>query len=137
MVRFMRAVQKQDDHWIWTQATTGSKSTYGVFYAAGSKQVYAHRWIYEQKVGSIPPGYEVDHTCRIPLCVNPDHLEAVTSAENERRTRLDVCRSGRHDLTVPGNQRWDPQGRRRGCRPCKLESERNYAAAQAARKRNG
>lgn len=28
---------------------------------------------------------EVDHTCRNPTCVNPDHLEQVTPSENCKR----------------------------------------------------
>jgi hypothetical protein len=35
--------------------------------------------------GSIPDGLELDHLCRVTSCVNPDHIEPVTSAENTRR----------------------------------------------------
>lgn len=34
---------------------------------------------------SVPPGYEPDHLCRVPMCVRLDHLEVVTAAENKRR----------------------------------------------------
>lgn len=54
----------------------------------------------------IPEGYEIDHTCRNKLCVNPEHLEAVTRRENLRRMReghdtpgkpdeKECCRCGR------------------------------------------
>jgi hypothetical protein len=33
-----------------------------------------------------PFGMEVDHLCRNTRCVNPDHLEVVTKAENLRRS---------------------------------------------------
>jgi hypothetical protein len=36
-------------------------------------------------VGEIPEGMQIDHLCRVRNCVNPDHLEPVTSAENTRR----------------------------------------------------
>lgn len=49
--------------------------------------VLAHRFSYELHKGPIPEGLELDHLCRIPSCVNPDHLEPVTSAENTRRGR--------------------------------------------------
>lgn len=45
----------------------------------------AHRVAYERGVGPIPEGLVIDHLCRVPSCVNPDHLEAVTHWENLRR----------------------------------------------------
>jgi hypothetical protein len=34
------------------------------------------------------PSMLVDYLCRVRKCINPDHLEAVTQAENVRRTWL-------------------------------------------------
>ena len=40
---------------------------------------------YEHHVGPIPSGLVIDHLCGAQLCVNPEHLEAVSSGENTRR----------------------------------------------------
>ena len=45
----------------------------------------AHRISYELFVGPIDQGMVVDHTCGNRRCCNPEHLQAVTSAENQRR----------------------------------------------------
>lgn len=50
-----------------------------------NKSIKAHRYYYELYKGPIPEGLQVDHLCRVRHCVNPEHLEIVTSAENTRR----------------------------------------------------
>ena len=74
-------VDPQTGCWEWTGAMRGG---YGVLHQGGAS-VAAHRVIYERYRGSISPGLDIDHLCRNPSCVNPDHLEPVTRAENVRR----------------------------------------------------
>lgn len=59
-------------------------SGYGCIKREGRSQ-RAHRYFYEKKFGKIQKGYVIDHLCRNKSCVNVDHLEAVTMAENTRR----------------------------------------------------
>ena len=79
--RFWEKVDKSGDCWLWTGAITNG---YGVIHS-GATHVFAHRAAYEMSVQPIPEGLVIDHLCRVPRCVNPSHLEAVTHAENVRR----------------------------------------------------
>jgi hypothetical protein len=51
----------------------------------GCKQVGAHRFMFERHKGPIPEGKHLDHLCRNPKCVNPEHLEPVSARQNARR----------------------------------------------------
>lgn len=51
----------------------------------GGKRVA--RAVYEQSNDIIAAGLQVDHLCRVRACVNVEHLEAVTSVVNVRRSR--------------------------------------------------
>jgi HNH endonuclease len=67
--------------WIWT---AGLADGYGAF-SIGNKQHKAHILSYTWAKGEIPEGWERDHLCRVPACVNPDHLEAVAPRINKIR----------------------------------------------------
>lgn len=67
--------------WIWRD---GRHDTYGGIGVEGT-YVAAHRYIYERERGPIPDSLFLDHLCRNPGCVNPDHLDPVTNAVNCRR----------------------------------------------------
>lgn len=79
-------------------------------------QTTSHRWAYEDQVGPIPDGWEVDHLCRNRACLRPDHLEAVPLAENRRRRDIryspPVDRSAKALPVIPDRpaptQRRDP-----------------------------
>ena len=104
-------------------------NTYGRL--PGKGMVLAHRDAYERHVGQIPPGFVIDHLCRVGLCVEPTHLEAVSNVENimrgngtpARNARKTHCKRG-HELTAANTFN------RKGRRACKL-----CDAAYKARKR--
>ena len=91
-IRFWKKVDKSGECWQWLGHF--DKSTgYARFWVVGQPRdedvVYTlvHRYAYEYYNGPINPGMQIDHICFNRLCVNPDHLEEVTSQENNRRRR--------------------------------------------------
>lgn len=72
--------------WEWT-AARHRVSGYGHFNLSWRPTMsgLAHRLSYEYFVGPIPDGLEIDHLCRNRGCVNPTHLEPVTTRVNLRR----------------------------------------------------
>lgn len=68
--------------WSWVGGTKGG---YGSFCVGKKKYVKAHRFSYELYRERIGRGFVIDHLCENKLCVNPDHLAAVTNEENTMR----------------------------------------------------
>ena len=77
--RFWFKVEKTESCWLWQGSMTAKG--YGEFRWEGRKR-YAHRLTYEMAHGPIPLGMQIDHKCRVPRCVNPVHLQAVTPQQN-------------------------------------------------------
>ncbi len=137
--RFVTLPAWRDDCWLWTGSDCGHEDepdrNHGQFWLH-HKRYMAHRVSYERFVGPIPEGYEIDHLCRVPKCVNPDHLEAVTPRENKlrgtsvmaRNARKTHCKHG-HPFS-PANTRVRKSGRARTCLTC----ARNAAARAKSRR---
>ncbi len=65
--------------WLWL----GSLSPDGYGQFNGADKIHgAHQASFIAHKGPIPAGLEINHKCRVRCCVNPDHLEAITHAEN-------------------------------------------------------
>lgn len=68
--------------WIWQRSVTRDGYAHA---RVDGKIRRVHRVMWERTNGAVPSGLELDHLCRVRACVNPDHLEPVSHAENVRR----------------------------------------------------
>jgi hypothetical protein len=77
------AVNPMTGCWLWTARIDASG--YGRLNRGPGVSPMAHRFAYEEFVGPIPGGMQLDHLCRTRRCVNPEHLEPVTNRQNALR----------------------------------------------------
>ena len=84
MERFWNKVNKTED--CWTFEASGNKWGYGQFWYMG-KYIGAHRFSYMLEHGELPEGKDIHHICRNRRCVRPEHLEALTREEHNKKYR--------------------------------------------------
>lgn len=138
ILRFLKKIQETETCWEWIKEK--NQQGYGRFWDSNSK-VSAHRFSYELFKEEIPKGLVIDHLCRNPSCVNPQHLEVVTNLENinrgltgkinHRNTRKIYCSRG-HELKEPN---LDPYELKRGRRSCKICKNKILAPRYRGRKK--
>lgn len=130
---FWAWVEKTETCWLW-KGRLNNKG-YGQASLKGRMRL-AHRLAWELLRGPIPEGAVLDHLCRVRRCVNPDHLEPVTTRENLLRgeglaaihARQEKCAHG-HAFT-PANTYQRPEGRYcRACRAATMRAQRRRTAA--------
>lgn len=114
---------------LWTARL--DRDGYGM-HKVGKPNVFrAHRVAYMLAHGPIPTDQQLDHLCRNRACVNPDHLEPVTTLVNTRRSERVAsmyCPNGHPRSTA--NVRVNRDGAR-SCRPCHRAAARRYRARKA------
>lgn len=125
-------VNADGDCWEWN----GARDPAGYGQLTYRKRSWkAHRWVWTTLVGPIPEGLTIDHLCRNPGCVNPDHLEPVTQQVNTlrgygmggRHARKTHCHRG-HPFNDENTYVF-PDGRR-DCRTCRAASRRRWKQRQ-------
>lgn len=103
--------------WLWLGEVVDYG--YGRFWY-NNKKHNASRFSYKIFKGEIVAGLETDHLCCTPCCVNPNHLELVSRAENmRRRGRATIfCRRCREKLSQGKTQKF--------CKVCHNERNQQY-----------
>jgi hypothetical protein len=89
---FWKKVNKTDSCWLWL----GKKDDgYGrtILPGYGPQQYLVHRLSFALLKDKIILNLQIDHLCKVRDCLNPDHLEQVTSKENTRRGLSNVYNS--------------------------------------------
>lgn len=119
--QFWKRVNKTDTCWLWTGAITDAG--YGRYTNQRWNTNLPHRIAWILLRGPLTREVTLDHVyerCRNTHCVNPDHLEPVSMAENQRRRLANTthCKRG-HELTADNTYNGD-----RRCRTCRNDRER-------------
>jgi hypothetical protein len=114
-----------------------------------SRYWQVHRFMYTARIGEIPAGKVLDHTCHNNTacpggnscwhrhCIEVSHLEPVTGLVNKQRSHLTHkarCKNG-HDMT-PENIYTYPSNNRRQCKTCK-RTQRTESARRKRQARSG
>ena len=104
--RFWIKVNKTESCWLWMGKIDDG---YGRF-SIGDRLYLVHRLAFAVMKSKLGTNTQVDHLCKVRNCLNPEHLEEVTSKENTRRGLIKVfntdpnkCPYGHdYDVEIPG-----------------------------------
>lgn len=139
MLRLSVKVEASGDCWVFT----GFRGSDGyprlsLGFGRQKRSVLAHRVVYEMLREPIPADLQLDHLCRNRACINPAHLEPVTSRVNTLRgvspSALNAakthCKRG-HRFDEK-NTRLRPGGVR-ACRECERYRRRRRSLLKSVR----
>ena len=130
-----------DDCWLWTACR--DYAGYGRI-----DQTLAHRAMWEEFIGPMPPKMTIHHKCAVKACCNPMHLEVVTQGENVQKpdgmAGIELAKtdcphghpySGGNLLEYPRYRNGERVPHRR-CRACKKRTDARYRRDKKAKVRS-
>ena len=98
--RLLSSMGHPDECWNWTGHIGKNGYSYCCY---KGKNTTAYRASWEHLIGPIPQGYEIDHLCKNPKCVNPLHLEPVTPYINNMRSNSAAAKCSRKTHCINGH----------------------------------
>lgn len=126
--------------WRWLAGT--DTSGYGRF-RVGGRYVSAHRWLYGQTHSPIARELVSDHLCRVHNCVNPGHIDPVTSKVNTQRGNSGQwqrdtthCPSG-HEYTPENIYMYHGSRHCRACRTIAWQQRNEKLKRERKERKNG
>lgn len=128
---FWSKVKLNEETGCWNWIARLDKDGYGAWRSRAFRHLgdRVHRVSYSLLVGEIPSGLVIDHLCRTRNCVNPEHLEPVTTRENTDRG-VNYIAENRAKTHCPKGHEYagdnlvikrTKQGEARICRTCRNE----------------
>ena len=140
-----KLVPHENGCWHWVGFI--DKSGYGRLGYKGRRSETLQRAVYQEFVGPIPDGHDIDHVCHtnddtcpggLPCthrrCGNPAHLEALPRLAHSERTAATRVRATTH---CPHGHQYDEDntwitGGRRFCKTCNRASKARLRARRKA-----
>lgn len=140
--RFLNNIDRTENCWNWNGYI--DPNGYGRIGIAAGKTIGAHVFSYNFYKGIIPDGLHLDHLCRNRKCVNPNHLEPVTSTENILRGECPAAQNKRKIYCIRGHKltqdnlyitrRKNRKDISRTCKICQRNRYRKYYYEQKLKK---
>lgn len=123
---FTKTVKQDDGCWIYQGAPNNSGYA---FVTLGSRtdgtrrRISVHRAVMILMGTEVDESLDVDHLCKVRLCVRPSHLRVLSRKENRGINREKThCRNG-HPYN---DENTYTNGGKRFCRPCGAERAARY-----------
>lgn len=134
--RMWAKIQPPEGCWIWTGSAQRKGYSQSISVNESrtrtGKSYLPHRLMFQWFKFDIPPDLTIDHLCKNRRCVNPDHMEPTTLAENVRRgTKKPYCKHGHKQ--IPENRYTAPGSGRQRCRLCIGTKNEKRKVARRAR----
>jgi len=118
--RFWENVSPEPNSGCWLWLGHADAYGYGQFWMSGKIHT-AQRASWMLFRGPFLSSMQIDHICRTPSCVNPDHLRVITKSENLSSREMKKTKCSRGHPLVGENLFLERNGKVRRCKLCRYQ----------------